>query len=331
MGQKALVTGITGMDGSHLAELLLEKGYEVHGLVRRQSVESGRFERIEHIKDDIIIHTGDLLDEAGIFSLVQEVQPDELYSLAAQSHVGCSSKIPIFTTKVDATAVVTLLEALRQIRPDCKFYQASSSEMFGNNVFSDGFQRENTPMEPVSPYACAKLFSYHITRHYRSAYNMFACNGILFNHSGPRRGENFVEKKIVNGVWDIVNGDAEELLLGNLHPQRDIGHAKDYVRAMWMMLQYHDPDDYVIATGETHSVEEICNYVFGYFHLDFKEYVKYDPRFGRAQELLYLKGDCSKAKKILGWEPEYTFQTLIEDMIENNIRYNESNLFAHRI
>jgi GDPmannose 4,6-dehydratase len=315
----ALITGITGQDGSYLAELLLEKEYEVHGLVRRHSVDSGKYDRINHIKNELNLHVGDLLDESGIFSIIKTIRPNEVYSLAAQSHVGHSSNIPIFTTKVDAVGVVTLLEAIKQNQPGCKFYQASSSEMFGNSVDSDGFQRETTPMNPVSPYACAKLFSYHMTKHYRTAHNIFACNGILFNHESPRRGKEFVTQKIVTNAIKVYHNDSHRLPLGDLTPHRDWGHAKDYVYGMWLMMQAPTPDDFILASGRTHSVEEFCKRVFDKLGLYYKDYITYDPQFARPQELTYLKGDSTKAKTMLHWNPKYSFEDLIEDMVSTKL------------
>lgn len=312
----ALISGITGQDGSYLAELLLEKDYKVHGIVRRQSVESNHLERIEHIKDDITLHTGDLLDESGIFSIVKQLQPDELYNLAAQSDVGISSNTPIYTTRVNAVSVVCMLEAIRQNAPKCKFYQASSSEMFGNNIDDDGFQRETTQMGPVSPYSCAKLFAYNIVKHYRSAYGLFTCNGILMNHESPRRGDNFVTQKIVKAAKAIKDGTQEKLYLGNLDACRDWSHAKDMVRGMYLIMQHHNPNDFLLASGESHSVREFCEIVFAKLGLDYKDYVEIDPKFFRPQELKFLRGDSSRARTELGWEPEYSFDDLVEDMLK---------------
>lgn len=317
--KKALITGITGQDGSYLAELLLEKGYEVHGVVRRHAVELGKYSNIKNIIDKVNLHNGDLTDESSIFNIIKEVKPDEVYNLAAQSHVRISSDMPIYTTKVDALGVVSILEAIRQIKPNCKFYQASSSEMFGNSS-ELGMQDEGTPMHPVSPYACAKLFGHHITCHYRNAYNIFACSGILFNHESPRRGEEFVTQKIITGAVNILYKKQDYLYLGNLDSYRDWSHAKDMVRGMWMMMNHHTPDDFVLASGKTHSVRQFCDIVFTKLGLgSYEQYVKIDPKFFRPQELQRLNGDSTKAKRQLGWTQEYNFEELVEDMIHESL------------
>lgn len=316
----ALVTGANGQDGSYLCELLLEKDYEVHGTVRRNSVVASQNKRIEHLKDKITTHYMDLTDESSIRSVIDLVGPDEIYNLAAQSHVQVSSKIPKFTFETNCIGVLNLLEAVKDFNyrhDNIKLYQASTSEMFGNTVDFDGFQRETTGMNPVSPYAIAKLGAYHLTRHYRNAYNLFVSNGILFNHCSPRRGENFVTQKIVRGAKAIAEGKADKLYLGNLDSYRDEGHAKDYVEAMWLMLQQNEPDDFVVATGETHSVREFCATTFEYLGLDYKKYVEVDQQFVRPQELNYLKGDSSKAKEKLGWFPKYKYTEIIQDMIKH--------------
>lgn len=313
---KALITGITGQDGSYLAELLLDKGYEVHGIVRRHAIENNRFNNIKNILDKITLHEGDMCDESSIFKTIHNLQPDEVYNLSAQSHVKVSSDTPIYTSKVNGIAVVSLLEAIRQIKPNCKFYQASSSEMFGNSVDDDGFQRETTTMNPVSPYACAKLYGYHIVRHYRNAYNIFACNGILMNHESPRRGESFVTQKIVRAAINIKYGRQDKLMLGNLDAYRDWSHAKDMVKGMHLIMQHNIPDDFLLASGESHSVSEFCDFTFEYLGMDYRDYVEIDPKFYRAQELTFLRGDCTKAKTLLGWKQEYNLKSLIADMIE---------------
>lgn len=311
----ALITGLSGQDGSYLAELLLEKEYEVHGVVRRHSNMTEELGNSKHLDGKIGVHYGDLLDVHSIGGILYDVKPDLVFNLAAQSHVGISSKMPEFTMAVNSNGVLNLLEQIRLIMPKIRFYQASSSEMFGNNKDEDGFQRETTQMGPVSPYACAKLCAFNLVQHYRSAYGMFACNGILFNHESPRRGINFVTQKIVRGALEIKSGKLDKLRLGNLESSRDWGHAKDYVRAMLLMLEHDVPDDYVVSTGETHSVREFCQIVFDKLGMNWEDHVIYDKEFSRPQELNYLKGDSSKVRAILGWEPEFTFDGLIEDML----------------
>ena len=315
--RKALIFGISGQDGSYLAELLIEKGYQVHGVVRRHSIAENQDNRLSHL-EDVVTHYGDLLDTSSIYKVINEIQPVEIYNLAAQSHVGISSHMPQFTAQVNAIGVVNILEAMKQHVPLCRFYQASSSECFGNSVDTDGFQRETTPMVPVSPYGCAKVFGYHITRHYRNAYDMFASNGILFNHSSPRRGANFVTQKIVRGAVDIKYHQQEKLFLGNLQSYRDEGHSKDYVEAMWLMMQHTEPDDFVIASMEPNSIEEFARLVFSKLDLEYEEYVISDvSAYKRPQELNYLKGDSTKARTVLDWTPEHSFDSLIDDMIRS--------------
>ena len=313
----ASCTGISGQDGSYLAEHLLSMGYEVHGIVRRHSVAENQQYRLEHIKYDINVHYGDLLDPAALSRILQEVKPDEVYNLAAQSHVRISFDIPHFTTQTNALGVLNLLEAYRRICPDAKFYQASSSEMFGLNIDEDGFQRETTPMNPTSPYGCAKVFAYNMVRHYRRAYGLHACNGILFNHESPRRASNFVTSKVVKTACLIKKGLADELVLGNMDSYRDWGHSKDYVRAMHLIVNHDVADDFVISTMEAHSVRDMCDFVFLCLGLDYRDYVKQDPKYMRPEELSYLKGDSTKARKLLGWKPEYTFMELMMDMIKH--------------
>ena len=314
--RKAFITGINGQDGSYLAEHLLNLGYDVYGIIRRNStVESQQNRFTEDIRNKITIHYGDLLDQSGLERLLDEIQPDEIYNLAAQSHVRISFDIPQFTVQTNALGTLNLLEAYRRSCPNSKFYQASSSEMFGNSVDSDGFQRETTPMHPVSPYGCSKLFAYSIVRNYRNAYKLHACNGILFNHESPRRGSNFVTNKVVKKAVEIKLGLSEKLILGNMDSYRDWGHSKDYVRAMHMIVNHETPEDFVVSTMTTHSVREMVEYVFGKLDLDYKEYVFQDEKFMRAEELKYLKGDSTKIRALLGWEPEYTFETLLDDMI----------------
>jgi GDPmannose 4,6-dehydratase len=316
--KKAFITGIGGQDGSYLAELLLGKGYSIHGIVRRNSTPEHQQSRLDGVRNNPNLHVyyGDLLDVSGLEKLLREIQPDEVYNIAAQSHVRISYDIPQFTVQTNALGVINILEAVRTNCPNAKFYQASSSEMFGSSVDEDGFQRETTKMTPVSPYGCTKVFGYNIVRNYRNAYNLFASNGILFNHESPRRGSNFVTNKVVKAAVEIKLGLTDKLELGNLDAYRDWGHAKDYVRAMHLILQQPEPHDYVVATGVTHSVREMCDYVFTKLGLDYKDYVIQNQKFLRPEELKYLKGDSSRIRT-LGWEPEYTFETLMDDMIEH--------------
>jgi GDPmannose 4,6-dehydratase len=313
--KKAFITGIGGQDGSYLAEYLVSQGYEVHGIVRRNSVPEHQQSRIEGIRDQINVTYGDLLDQSSIERVLDKVQPDEIYNIAAQSHVRISYDIPQFTAQTNAVGVLNVLEAYRRSCPWARFYQASSSEMFGSSVDEDGYQRETTRMTPVSPYGCTKVFGYNIVRNYRNAYNLHASNGILFNHESPRRGSNFVTNKVVKTAVQIKLGLAKELELGNLDAYRDWGHSKDYVRAMHLILQQDQPGDWVVATGETRSVREMCKYVFESLGLDYQEYVIQNLKFLRPEELPYLKGDSSRIRA-LGWKPEYTFETMMDEMIE---------------
>ena len=314
--KKALITGINGQDGSYLAEFLLTKGYEVHGTLKRNSVAENQTVRIDNIFTQIHLHYTDLTDMSSLISVVQKVMPNEIYNLAAQSHVRISFDQPIYTTNVTGLGTLNLLEAVRLIKPDARIYQASSSEMFGNSIDVDSYQRETTPMNPVSPYGCAKVFSYNICRNYRNSYGMFISNGILFNHESPRRGTNFVTNKVCKEAVKIKLGLSNELKLGNLDATRDWGHAKDYVRAMWEILQLDTPDDFVCATGVSHSVRELVNYVFTRLGLHWSEYVRQDDKFLRPEELHNLKGDPSKLIKATGWKHEYTFESMIDEMIE---------------
>ena len=313
---KALILGVGGQDGSYLAEFLLERGYEVHGVVRRNSVPEHQESRVSHLAQDISTYYGDMTDFPTMMRLLDDIGPDEIYNLAAQSHVRVSFDIPTYTGEVNALAVAGLLEAVRLQAPMVRLYQASSSEMFGTSVDADGYQRESTPMHPASPYGCAKLYAYHMVRTYRDAYGLFAANGILFNHESPRRGSNFVTNKIVQGVVRISLGRQDELRLGNLDSYRDWGHSADYVRAMHMMLQHPLPGDFVISTGETRSVRDLCAIAFGLVGLEYRDYVVQDPRYLRAKEVPMLRGDSSKARAELGWTPRYTFEHLIEEMLE---------------
>jgi GDPmannose 4,6-dehydratase len=315
MSKVALITGIAGQDGSYLTEYLLSKGYEVHGLIRRNSTPEHQESRIDAIAGDIKTYYADLSDTSSLYRLIDEIAPDEIYNLAAQSHVRISFEIPQFTAQTNAIGVLNILEAVRQSGGKSKIYQASSSEMFGSSVDSDGFQRETTPMLPVSPYGCSKLFAYHITRNYRFAYNLFAANGILFNHESPRRGSNFVTSKVIKSAIQIKNGNKRKLVLGNLDSHRDWGHSKDYVRAMHSILQNKTPDDFVVATGFTHSVRELVDKVFSKLEMNYEEHVIQDKKYMRPQELPYLKGDSDKIRKALGWEPKISFDEMIDEMI----------------
>ena len=322
MTKRALITGITGQDGSYLAELLLEKGYEVHGMIRRSS--SFNTQRIDHIYRDphvaktrlFLVH-GDLSDSSALNTILRNVAPDEIYNLGAQSHVRVSFDVPEYTTDVTALGTIRILEAIREVGIKPKFYQASSSEMYGKVVETP--QSETTPFHPRSPYACAKVFAYYATVNYREAYNMFACNGILFNHESERRGETFVTRKITRAATRIKLGLQQKLFLGNLDAKRDWGYAKDYVEAMWLMMQAESSDDYVIASGETHSVREFCEETFGYLDLDWKEYVEIDPWYYRPSEVDLLLGDSTKARKELGWEPKVGFRELARLMVDHDM------------
>jgi GDPmannose 4,6-dehydratase len=317
----ALITGINGQDGSYLAEFLIGKDYEVHGTLKRNSVAENQTARLDNIFNQINLHYADLTDLSSLISVIQKVNPDEIYNLAAQSHVRISFDQPIYTANVTGLGTLNLLEAVKLIKPSIKIYQASSSEMFGNSIDEDGYQRETTPMNPVSPYGCAKVFSYNIARNYRNSYGMFISNGILFNHESPRRGTNFVTNKVCKEVVKIHLGLSNELKLGNLDATRDWGHAKDYVKAMWMILQQDTSDDYVCSTGISHSVQNLCEYTFSKFGLNFKDYVKIDEKFLRPEELHNLKGDSSKLKSITGWSPEYTFESMLDEMLKYWINY----------
>lgn len=312
---KALVTGITGQDGSYLAELLLDKGYEVYGMMRRSSTET--LERIEHLKDKVTLVNGDLLDEMSLIHVLEDVMPDEIYNLAAQSFVHTSWNQPVLTGEFTALGVTRLLDAMRYVCPKAKFYQASSSEMYGKVHAVP--QNEETPFHPRSPYAAAKIYGHYITLNYRESYNLFAVSGILFNHESPRRGKEFVTRKITDGVARIKHGLLKELRMGNLDAKRDWGFAGDYVKAMWLMLQQNEPDDYVIATGETHSVREFIELAFARAGLNWKDYVVVDPKFFRPAEVDLLLGDPTKAKKKLNWKPDVDFQGLINMMVDADL------------
>ena len=311
----ALVTGITGQDGSYLAEFLLSQGYQVVGMVRRTSTVN--FDRIKHIQNQVELVQGDLLDQSSLVDIIREYKPIEVYNLAAQSFVPTSWKQPVLTGEFTALGVTRMLEAVRMVDPAIRFYQASSSEMFGR--VQQVPQNENTPFYPRSPYGVAKVYGHWITVNYRESYNLFACSGILFNHESPRRGLEFVTHKVTYAVAKIKLGLAKEVRLGNVDAKRDWGYAPDYVRAMWLMLQQNQPDDYVIATGEAHSVRELCEVAFGRLGLDWQKYVVADPAFIRPAEVEHLIGDASKAGRVLGWEPSVTFQQLIELMVDADL------------
>jgi GDPmannose 4,6-dehydratase len=317
MKKRALITGITGQDGSYLAELLLHKDYEVYGLVRRTSTLN--FERIRHIQDQITLVSGDLLDQTSLIHALQEIRPQEVYNLAAQSFVQTSWGQPVFTGDVTALGVTRLLDAIRTVDPEIRFYQASSSEMFGK--VQEVPQRETTPFYPRSPYGVAKVYGHWITVNYRESYNMHATSGILFNHESPRRGLEFVTRKVTNTAAKIKLGMANELRVGNLDSQRDWGFAGDYVQAMWLMLQQDTPDDYVIATGTTYSVEKLLNVAFSTLDLDWKKYTVQDARFMRPAEVDLLVGDPTKAGEQLGWEPQVTFEQLVQMMVEADLQF----------
>lgn len=316
--KSALITGINGQDGSYLTEFLLEKGYDVHGTVKRNSVSENQTARLgtsfHQIKDNL--HYADMTDMASLVKVIDKIRPDEIYNLAAQSHVRISFDQPIYTANVVGMGALNLLESVKLINKKIRVYQASSSEMFGNNIDADGFQRETTPMTPVSPYGCAKVFAYNIGRNYRKSYNMFISNGILFNHESPRRGTNFVTNKVVKTAVQIKAGFKDELVLGNLDATRDWGHAKDYVEAMWLILQQDKPDDFVCATGISHSVRDLVEFVFNTLDLDITKHVKQNHKYYRPEELHDLKGDSSKLKLTTGWTPKYDFQSMILEMID---------------
>ncbi len=333
MSKKALITGITGQDGSYLTELLLSKGYEVHGIIRRAS--SFNTGRIDHLYQDpheknvrLKLHYGDLNDASSLNWIIKTVQPDEIYNLGAQSHVKVSFEVPEYTAESVGVGAARLLEAIRDSGIKTKFYQASSSEMYGKVLETP--QTEATPFYPRSPYGAAKVYAYWMTVNYREAYNMFACNGILFNHESPRRGETFVTRKITMALARIKHGVQDKLYLGNLDAKRDWGFAGDYVEAMWLMLQQDKPDDYVIATGETHSVKEFLQEAFGYVGLDYQKYVAIDPKYFRPTEVDLLLGDSSKAQKVLKWKPKTGFKQLVEMMVDADMKIVEKQLYGEK-
>jgi GDPmannose 4,6-dehydratase len=313
--KRALITGIAGQDGSYLADLLLEKGYEVHGMVRRSSTET--FQRLAHIRDDIVLHTGDLLDQRSLLDVLGDCEPDEIYNLAATSFVAASWSQPVLTAELSAVGVTRMLEAMRELRPGARFYQASSSEMFGK--VREVPQNERTPFYPRSPYGVAKCYGHFITVNYRDSYELFAASGIVFNHESERRGLEYVTRKVTHGAAAIKLGLEEELALGNIDAKRDWGYAKDYVEAMWLMLQQDQPDDYVIATGEVHSVRELVRVAFEHVGLDPEKHIRIDPRFLRPTEVEHLIGDASKAREKLGWRPRTSFDEMIRLMVDADL------------
>lgn len=321
--RRALITGINGQDGSYLAEFLIEKGYDVFGTIKRNSVSENQTARLDKIYEEIkgnLIYA-DLLDVPSLLHALKISEPDEVYNLAAQSHVRVSFDQPVYTAQTTGIGTLNLLEAIRLHNPKIRMYQASSSEMFGNTIDPDGYQRESTQLNPVSPYGCAKVFSYNICRNYRNSYNMFISNGILFNHESPRRGVNFVTNKVVKTAVEIKMGLTKKLILGNLNASRDWGHAKDYVKAMWLMLQQDVPGDFVCSTGKSHTVRELVEYVFEKLELDWKNHVETDEKYLRPEELEDLKGDSSMLRNKTGWSPTYTFESMLDEMIEHWISY----------
>jgi len=315
MKKRALITGITGQDGSYLAEFLLSKDYEVWGIIRRQSTSNTN--NIKHILDKINLVYADLTDLSSLQSAIIRSQPHEIYNLAAQSHVKVSYENPILTANITAIGTLNLLEAVRNYSPNARVYQAGTSEMYGNSIDEDGFQRETTSFKPANPYAVAKVFSHNMCVNYRNSYNLFVSNGILFNHESPRRGEDFVTSKVVREAVKISLGLTDKLELGTLSTSRDWGSAKDYVKAMWMILQHTHPDDFVCSTGVTHSIEYLCEYVFKKLKLNYKQYVSISSKYSRPEETRHLKGDSTKLRTELGWEPDYTFESMIDEMIEH--------------
>ena len=313
--RRALITGITGQDGSHLAELLLEKGYEVHGMVRRSSTET--FQRLAGCRDSVVLHTGDLLDQRSLVDVLRASEPDEIYNLAAMSFVAASWSQPVLTAEFTATGVTRMLEAMREVAPEARFYQASSSEMFG--MVREVPQRETTPFYPRSPYGVAKCYGHFITVNYRESYDLFACCGILFNHESERRGLEFVTRKVTHAAAAIKLGLQEDVALGNLEAERDWGYARDYVEAMWMMLQQDEPEDYVIATGEAHSVRELVDVAFAHVGLDPADHVRIDPKYLRPAEVEHLIGDPGKARDQLGWTPTTSFEDMVKLMVDSDL------------
>jgi GDPmannose 4,6-dehydratase len=316
MSKRALITGIAGQDGSYLSEHLLNEGYEVHGIIRRQSTAENQESRLEHVSDKVNTYYGDLTDVPSLIRIMRDVQPTHIFNLGAMSHVRISFDVPSYTIQTNGLGVLNILDIYKEFAPEARFYQASSSEMFGNSVDDDGFQRESTPLNPVSPYGCAKVIAYNLVRHYRNAYNLHACNGILFNHESPRRGSNFVTNKVVKAAVQIKLGMLDKLEMGNMDSYRDWGHSKDYTRGMMDIINHDTPDDFVLSTMETHSVRDLCQVVFDHLDLDYNDYVVQNPKYMRPEELKYLKGDSTKARTVLGWEPEYTFESMMHEMVD---------------
>lgn len=316
MSKTALITGITGQDGSYLAEYLLNLNYKVCGIIRRQSVADNQTNRIDYLDNDLNLYYGDLTDEYSIYKIISETKPDEVYNLGAMSHVRVSFDIPSFTIKTNSLGTLNVLESVKNLIPTCKVYQASSSEMFGNSVDDSGYQKLSTPMNPVSPYGVSKLMAYNLVKQYRNGYKIHACNGILFNHESPRRGTTFVTNKVVKTAVEIKYGVKDKLELGNLDSYRDWGHSYDYVRAMHMILNYQIPKDWIVSTGKSKSVRDLCMYTFKQLSLNYEDYVVQNPKYFRKEEINYLKGDSSEIREILGWSPKYTFETMIDEMIE---------------
>jgi GDPmannose 4,6-dehydratase len=323
MKKIGLIIGANGQDASYLAELLIEKNYKVHGTIRRNSVPESQTTRIQHLHDNnlITLHYADLTDPLSIETIIQKLQPDEIYHLAAQSHVQISFELPKYTLDVNGGGTLAVLEAVRRFSPHTKVYHAATSEMFGNSCDKDGYQRETTPMIPVSPYGCSKLYAHTLCRNYAESYNLFVCSGILFNHESPRRGINFVTNKVALEAAKIKLGLSNELILGNLEAHRDWGHAKDYVFGMWLMLQQSSADNYVLATGTTRSVKEMVSYVFDRLNLNLNKYLKTDQKYYRPEELHYLKGDASKANTILKWKPSIGFESMMDEMVDYWLSY----------
>jgi GDPmannose 4,6-dehydratase len=317
---KVFVTGISGQDGSYLSEYLLELGHEVHGMIRRHSVSENQQYRLDNIRDKVRTHYGDMIDQTSIEKMLSEIRPDYIFNLAAQSHVRISFDIPQYTFQVNALGTLNLLEAYKRICPEARFYQASSSEMFGLSLDADKYQRESTPMNPVSPYGCAKVAAYNLVRHYRRAYGLHACSGILFNHESPRRGANFVTQKVVIGAVKIKLGLQDKIELGNLTSYRDWGHSYDYVRAMWKIANHIKADDFVVATGEAWSVMDMVAIVFDYLDLDYRKHIVTNDIYKRSEELPYLHGDSTRARVILNWAPTYTFTGMMKEMVDHWMR-----------
>ena len=322
----AFITGIGGQDGSYLTEYLIQKNYKVYGIIRRNSVVEHQKNRIDHLNKNLDVMYGDLLNESSLRSMLRKIKPDEIYNLAAQSHVRISFDIPEFTVKTNALGVLNMLEAYKNEAKNARFYQASSSEMFGRSVDKDGYQRETTSFEPTSPYGCAKVFAFNLVKHYRNAYKLYASNGILFNHESPRRGSNFVTNKVVKNSVEIKLGLKNKLELGNLHSFRDWGHSKDYIRAMHLILNHKNPDDWVVATGITRSVNQMVDYVFKKLKLSKKKYLRINKKFLRPEELKYLKGDSSKARRVLNWKPEISFEQMINEMTDFWVNYYDKKI-----